>query len=756
MRTNSRLPNTAETPTVLQIGAPDNPSSPGRPLHHRTLAVAIVAGLSLSGHAAAAERSHVGQTSAALAATGAYADATTLDAVRVEGELVEQESTTTRLPLTPRETSQSISEVSREQMDLASMTDVNDVLINVPGVNVTLYDSQRPLYFARGFQITDFQVDGIPTYSGSTNQEYDTALYERVEVIRGANGLLSGTGTPSATVNLIRKKPKRQFDASVAVTAGSWNLLRGVGDVSIPLSEDGRYRSRLVFAHQDADSFWDRYREDKAAMMGVIEGDLTDDTTVSIGYQNQDNNPTGTIWGTIPLFAADGTVAHLPRSTSFSPNWTRWQRESSTAFASLDHAFNDRWSLKAAYNRTEGEVFSLRVYAQGNPDRGTGAGTRLLAAVGESEDVRDSLDAYVSGSFDALGREHDVVIGANAYQLESRSPVYDSSIRDWSYEVPNAWEYDGEAPLPTYSKTGARRVSGTEQYGIYGSVNFRATDALSIVGGVRVTWWKTGTDNYDVGGAFTNTSGAYDIDSEMTPYFGVVHDLNRQFSLYASYTDIFQPQNYKDKDNHLLEPVLGSNIEGGIKAELLDKRLLATASVFQAKQDNFAVRDSSQPDGSLPDGSSAYIAVDGTQSQGVEFTVSGQVRPGWIVNAGYTFVDTERHSNDQIWTNLPEHYLQLSTHYQLSGRLSPLTIGGGVNWQSETVGYNIPHPTEGTTTFTQDAYTLASLHATWRFNPQLSTTLSVTNAFDKTYWANIDYANYGEPRNASLTLRWRY
>ena len=79
-----------------------------------------------------------------------------------------------------------------------------------------------------------------------------------------------------------------------------------------------------------------------------------------------------------------------------------------------------------------------------------------------------------------------------------------------------------------------------------------------------------------------------------------------------------------------------------------------------------------------------------------------------------------------------------------------------MNWQSKTVGYNIPHPTEGTVTFTQAAYALANFHATWRFNPQLSTTLSITNAFDKTYWANVDYANYGEPRNVSLTLKWRY
>lgn len=684
------------------------------------------------------------------------ADATTLDTLVVTAERVEEPGTTTRLPLTPRETPQSVSRVSREQMDLASMTDINDVLMNVTGINVSLYDSQRPIYFARGFQITDFQVDGIPTFSGSTNREYDTALYQRVEVIRGANGLLSGTGAPSATVNMIRKRPSRDFEASVSATAGSWNLLRGVGDVSIPLSADGRYRSRVVFAHQDSDSFRDRYHEHKSALLAVVEGDITDDTTVALGYQNQDNNPTGTIWGTIPLFAADGSVAHMPRSTSFAPWWTRWQRESSTAYLTLDHAFNQRWSMKAAYNRTEGDVFSLRVYALGFPDRETGAGTHLLAGVGETEDQRDSLDVYVSGAFDALGREHDVVIGASASRYESWSPTFDDSIHDWTYEVPNAWDYDGNAPMPVYARTGAYRIRTTDQLGIYASTRFRATDATSLIAGARVSWWETGTDNWDASKAFTGTTGAYQVDEQVTPYFGVVHDINQSVSLYASYTDIFTPQNYKDKNNNLLEPVLGSNIEVGAKAVFMDGRLSGSVALFQARQDNFAVRDSSQPIGSLPDGSSAYVAVDGTKSEGMELSLSGYLRPGWLINAGYTHVETQRQATDLIYTNLPEDYLQLSTHYQLMGRLSQLTIGGGVNWQSETIGYNIRHPTRGTVTFRQGAYALAKLHATWQFNPQWRTTLSITNALDQAYWANIDYANYGEPRNVSLTVEWRY
>lgn len=672
-----------------------------------------------------------------------------------------------RLPFSAREIPQSISEIPRELMEIATMIDINDVMMNVPGVNVTLYDTQRPLYFSRGFQITDFQVDGIPTYSNATNQEYDTAIYERVEVIRGANGLFTGAGVPSATVNLVRKRPSKELEASLSATAGSWDMRRGVGDVSVPLNSDGSVRSRFVVAYQDADSFRDRYREDKTAFLGVIEADVSDDTTLALGYQNQDNNPEGTIWGTIPIFASDGEPANFPVSTSFAPEWTKWQRESGTLFADVKHAINERWNLKAAFNRTDGDVSSLRVYATGSTDDGatgfvdreTGEGLKLLAGVGENKDTRNALDLYLTGGYTAFGRDHELVIGANISELESYTYSF-SSVSGWSYLVPDAWNYDGKAPKPEYYRTGEFQVATTEQYGAYAANRFHLTDQLSTIIGVRVSTWSTIIEGYDTSGNFIGTSSEAEYAGEVTPYAGVVYELNNEISVYASYTDIFNPQTNRSASGSYLDPVLGMNMEAGIKAELFDKQLSVNAAVFNTKQDNFGVADPSFEDGEeiTVDGYSfaPYISVDGTESQGIEFSLSGALTANWIIHAGYTYVDTKRQESDRIWTNLPEHFAQLSTHYDLPGALSPLTIGGGFNWQSETIGYGVSHPDyPGGVTYEQPSYTLANLYATWRFNENIKATLSATNVFDEIYWANIDYANYGEPRNVSMTLKWQ-
>ncbi|MES2697190.1 MAG: TonB-dependent siderophore receptor [Verrucomicrobiota bacterium] len=660
----------------------------------------------------------------------------------------------TKLSLTPRETPQSITTIDRLRLDLESIFSVNEVLQSVTGVHVSFYDSQRPLYFARGFQITEFQVGGIPTYSGSTNQEYDTALYERIDVVRGANGLLSGAGVPSATVNLQRKRPGKRLAAHAQATTGNWHYYRGEADLNVPLTTDGRFRTRFVVTAQERDSFRDRYSEKKFAWLAAGEGDLTATTTVGIGYQQQKNDPTSPIWGTLPRFASDGSLAQLPRSISFSTNWTQWDRDSGTAFVTLDQRIGESWTLRAAFNRTEGDVFSLRVYQSGFTNRTTGGGHLLRAGIGETNDVRDNIDVYATGRFSLLGREHDLVLGWNSNELEAKSPAY-ASVAAWTYDIPNIYTWTGDAPMPPVTKTGARSVALTDQSGLYSSLRLRLLEPLALIAGARLSQWETRTENYNTAGAYTTTTGSYKVKDEVTPYVGVVYTLNKVWSAYASYTDVFRPQNYKDKDNNLLSPVLGTNVEGGVKAEFFARRFQVSLGVFETKQDNYAVRDATQPDNSLPDGSSAYLGVNGTQSRGFELELSGYLRAGWTVSLGYTNTNTRRHALDLTYANVPEHLIQFSTHYQLPGRWNRLTLGTGVNWQGEQIGYGVSSPA-GPVTVEQSAFALVNLFANYRFTDHLSAALSVRNALDKNYWATLDYPNYGEPRSVQLSLRWRY
>ncbi len=661
----------------------------------------------------------------------------------------------TRLPLAPRETPQSVSIVSRERIELENLFSVDDVLRNVTGVHVSFYDTERPLYFARGFQITDFQVDGIPTYSGSTNQEYDTALYENISVVRGANSLISGAGIPSAVVNLERKRPLPTFDASLSGTVGSWERYRSEADLNLPLTEDGRFRSRFVIAGQTRESFLDRYSEDKLAWLASIAGDLTPTTTLGVGYQRQTNSPESPTWGVIPRFASDGSLADLPRSTNFSTNWTEWSRESGTAFVTLDQKLGENWAFRGAFNRTVGDYKRLAVYANGNPNLTTGGGITLLAGANEAHDVRENIDLYLSGKFTAFDREHDLVFGWNSNDLESDAAVL-AGTAGWSYAIPDFRSFNGNAPRPVITDTGASRVTHTEQDGFYGTTRLRVIDPVAVILGARVSSWKTFTNNYDATNTLTSRTGAARVNSEVTPYAGIVYDITRTLAAYASYTETFRPQTQRDRNNDILSPTIGTNVELGLKAELIHRRLEAAFSVFETKMDNFAVVDPSLPPFSLPDGSTAYMGVDGTESRGFEIEFNARLTDSWTATLGYSHVNTRRNAADLTYANVPEHLLRFSTHYRLPGDWNRLSLGAGINWQGEQTGVVNTAPGGVLTDVRQAPFALVNLFATYRFTDHLTATLSVRNALDKTYWATLDYPNYGEPRSVQLTVRWTY
>jgi outer membrane receptor for ferric coprogen and ferric-rhodotorulic acid len=125
-----------------------------------------------------------------------------------------------RLDLSIIEIPQSVSVITSAQMQDFQLKNINAALDSATGVNVQRIETDRTYYTARGFDITNFQIDGVglPLTSGNNHADEDTAIYERIEVIRGANGLMTGVGNPSATVNFIRKRPTLDTQLNVNAT----------------------------------------------------------------------------------------------------------------------------------------------------------------------------------------------------------------------------------------------------------------------------------------------------------------------------------------------------------------------------------------------------------------------------------------------------------------------------------------------------------------------------------------------------------
>nr|WP_224791359.1 TonB-dependent siderophore receptor [Pseudomonas fluorescens] len=671
----------------------------------------------------------------------------------------------TGLALTLRETPQSVSVITRQQLDDQGSTSIADALRRVPGVSVQNYDSERWEFSSRGLPITNFQYDGVNTdYDGVYDYgttSTDMVTFDRVEIIKGATGLMSDSGDPSAAVNLIRKRPTPAFKASITGAVGSWDNYRSTADIAGPLTGSGNVRGRFVGAWQDRSAVMDNYRNTRDIAYGILEADLTPDTLMTVGIDQQNTRSRGASWTGFPMYNNDGSRTRFSRSFNPATDWSRRDFTNQTLFAAVEQQLADGWALKISYDRKHRQHDTFLASASGgHPDPITGNGMFMYMGQFKGDQVQDNLDVNLSGPFNLLGREHELIAGFMAMNTRQDIPVHgsiypplDGSIYDWR----------GEFAKPQIPKVGDNDIA-QRQTGAYLAARFKPTDDLSVILGARVSQFKA-HDDLDYSDPNTlDVRDSYRQTGVVTPYAGVVYDLDDTWSLYTSYTSIYQPQMSKDAQRKLLDPVQGDSYEAGLKAEYFGGRLNASVAVFRIEQDNVAEYVSGV------ESESVYRPVQGATTQGFEFELAGEVLDGWNLSAGYTYNRTRDGAGEYVYgsilqTTAPEQVVRVFSTYRLSGALEKLTVGGGVNWQSEFFG-NVfqPDPNDRVnfghdSKITQDSYALIDVMARYRFNDHLSTTLNVKNLFDKTYYTglgNFGTGFYGEPRSLQLTTRWDF
>ncbi|WP_390349094.1 TonB-dependent siderophore receptor [Variovorax boronicumulans] len=656
----------------------------------------------------------------------------------------------TGLSLSLRDTPQSVSVITRQRIDDQELQTVKEILRSTPGITVNQFDTERSTFSARGFDVDNFQYDGVPTaykvqYSGGES-EMDSVIYDRVEVVRGATGLLTGAGYPSASINLVRKHAdSKVFTGMVSLGAGSWNDYRGTVDLSTPLNKDGSVRGRIVAAHQDRESFTNYYRNKRDIFYGVIDADLGRDTRFSVGVSYQKNDPRGSNWGGFPLWFADGTRTDWDRSVTTAPRWAAWATEQTNVNATLSHAFGNGWKAHLQAMHSSHAESTPLVFASGWPDRITGLGLTAYPNRYTGERQQDSVDFKVSGPFTVAGRVHEVIVGGN-YTRQDATFHAESALN--AQPLGNFFAWDGSYPEPAWGEYTLSEQYRTTQYGVYGAARMSLNDRTKFILGGRWSRWDKDRVGYDGGSRYTFAQ------TRFVPYAGLVFDLSNNYSLYASYTDIFRPQEYQDRSGNWLSPLTGQSLEAGIKGEFLEGQLNAAVSIFEIRQDNLAQADT----GHFVQGTKtqAYRMAKGTVSRGVEAEVSGQLTSDWNLSASISHFKARDNQDQDVNTLSARSTARLFTTWRLPGAWSRLTVGGGINWQSKTY-YDGGYET-GDLRATQGAFSVVSLMAAYKFSPQLRAQLNIDNLFDKRYININTYSQgtYGTPRSARVTMVYKF
>ncbi len=482
----------------------------------------------------------------------------------------EQIDTATGLGLTLRETPQSVSVITEQRIRDQNLISIADVIENGVGVTVGEIDDVRNEFFARGFEIRNYQIDSVPTAwtlaGGAGETIADVSIYERVEIVRGATGLLSGAGDPSASVNLVRKHAdSADWTGYLSASYGSWNTWRVTGDIGGAVTPDGRIRVRGVARYEQGESHIDLFENKKFVLYGVVDADLTDHTLLRAGISHQEGRPDAPAWGALPSFYTDGTFAVWDRSKTASADWSYWDTINQNIFATLSHDFGDGWSAAVNYNRFKNRQATELLYLSGLVDATTGTIQYSYPYKDDGTAIQNSFDGQVKGRLSLFGRDHDLVVGA-LHSVQNRTNTTWSALAfpgDLQYV-----DWDGAAfPNPGFSPDGVPAVDERiEQTGFYGAMRFNLTDGFKLIGGGRLSSWE------QKGISFGVTSD-YGEDNVFIPYVGALLDLTPNHRLYASFTKIFQPQGEVDRNLVQLDPLDGKAYEIGLKSAFFGERL---------------------------------------------------------------------------------------------------------------------------------------------------------------------------------------
>jgi iron complex outermembrane recepter protein len=682
----------------------------------------------------------------------ASVDETTLPAVIVEGRgdsdtYVATRSTSGTKSDTPIvETPQSISVVTRKQIDDQKPRSVTEALNYTPGVFTGLVGATNRYDYAalRGFTETETDnilLDGLKLLSdpGSySSMQFDPFFVERIDVLRGPASALYGRNAPGGVVALTSKQPLFTPHREATVTLGNMNRREATFDLTGPVGDSKQVAYRLSALGRTLDSQFDHVEEGRYAIAPSLAIDFTQDTRLLLQAYLQ-HDPSGGYHGGVP---ADASVTnqhnghYLPRSFfDGDTNYNEFRRTERMVGYQFEHAFNEAWSVKQNFRYLASDLDLKQVYSAG----WAGPNTLNRYYSGAEESLRGwTIDNQLQGSFATGPVAHTLVAGFD-YQARENNGHWDSAqVSSLDVFAPSY----GNATLGSNTQTPVDRK--LTQAGFYAQDQL-AIDRWRLQLGVREDLARV-SNLAGPNGARSDYDGA-----QLTKRAGAVYLFENGIAPYASYAESFNPSGFTDPNGQLLDPTEGRQYEIGARYEPVNTRSLFSAAVFDLTQSNVATR--------VP--ATAYYMPTGTvRSRGLELEARTQLSERLDIVASYTYTDVryiESSASLQGKTpyQVPRHMASLWGHYELPAGLG---LGAGIRYIGSSWADN-------ENTLKVPAYVLfdLSLRADLgRLNPSLKgATLSVNahNLFDNDYvasCASLDYCYFGEARTVTATFAYAW
>ncbi|MBA6062778.1 TonB-dependent siderophore receptor [Pseudomonas juntendi] len=665
-----------------------------------------------------------------------------------------QVATKTSMPLV--ETSQSVSVVTRQQIDDQGSQTVAQAMRYTPGVLTNPYGAtHRYDYVAmRGFNdgsVDNIYVDGLKSMGDNgtySTMQVDPYFLERIDILKGPSSVLYGRSSPGGLVALTTKKPLFSAYHQVQATVGTQGQ-RGMGfDFSGPVDEDQRIAYRLTGLADASDTQFDHNKEERYAIAPAISVDFSEDTSLTLQAYLQ-HDPNGGYHGGNP---ADGMLHprnglrlsdHFFEGETGIDSYERTQQSFSYQF---EHRFNDIFTARQNFRYQDSDVSMDQVYSAGWADAESNILNR--AYTGGDERLHSYIiDNMLQAEFFTGAAKHTLLMGTD-YQRRKADV-------EWRYGTVNPLD----AGNPQYGN-GNLQLLGENRYqrrlqqtGVY-LQDLVELDQWRFSLGLRQDWVKVSEQNRD------SDTKMNDQRSKFTTRAGVLYLFENGIAPYVSYSESFNPNTVSDQDGRPLAPTEGTQWEAGIKYQPSGSDNLFTASVFSIEQENLA---SKQPNEDF------YRAVGQVRSQGLELEAHVQLSDSLKLLGGYTFTDIEYsksmpslvsgnlNNNGNSPTQAPKQMLSLWADYNFhQGALDGLRLGGGVryvgySWVDAENSMKVPSYTLFDASVGYDLGKVGLTGVDVRLNAN-----NLTNESYITSCASLNYCYMGEERNVSATVSYQF
>jgi iron complex outermembrane recepter protein len=642
----------------------------------------------------------------------------------VKGYVAKRSATGSKTDTPVSEIPQSVSIVTRDEMNARNVQTLTEAVAYTSGVRVGAFgfDPRFDSFSIRGFDMTYTGIyrDGLrqltSNFSIYREEPYSA---ERIDILKGPSSVLYGQAEPSGLVNIVTKRPQFEAKHQADVQLGNYDRQQVRFDTTGALNDDNTLAYRLTGLYRDSDSPVRGGHDDRTFIAPALTWQPNDKTTLTVLTHYQKDTTVGN--SSYYNDSNGNVVRNLPSGDPAFQNFTQEQYEIGYLF---EHLLNEHWTLRQ--NARTGRVNADVRYTEIDSISGNTASRSTGQIVEHLQTYAIDNQAQWQGSTGSLN--HTVLFGL-----------------DWTKSINNGKMGFGAAPdldLTTLNY-GAQPIDGPVlddpykyrmmQTGVYAQDQIKWQQWILTIGG-RHDWAETAQETTD------ETDDA--SFKKFTGRIGLGYKLENGLTPYVSYATSFVPLLGRNASGGFFKPTTGKQIEAGIKFQPEDIKLIITASVFQIIQQNVV----------LQSGPASQRQAGEVRSRGFEVEAKTSLDSGLNLTAAYTFLmpkytGRQDDNYDNLESGQPKNNLSLWADYTMqSGMLQGLGLGAGVRRIGSSYG-------DDANTFTNNSATVFDMTAHYQIDPHWRFALNANNLSDNRYSiCTQGYCYLAQPRTVIGTL----